>query len=119
MSGEADGPEGRLRRFATIWSRAIFPVTATSLTRVEFEQELMPLARRLRDALGERNLDAPAAQAVGAALIGVHCTDPEALTRTLDVVDAYLVLYCRPDEDRREEELRARCARLQHSVAAG
>ncbi|MGW6404260.1 putative bifunctional diguanylate cyclase/phosphodiesterase [Streptomyces sp. NPDC055134] len=119
MSGEPDGPEGRLRRFATIWSRAIFPVTATSLTRVEFEKELMPLARRLRDALGERTLDAPAAQAVGAALIGVHCTDPEALTRTLDVVDAYLVLYCRTDEDRREEELRARCARLQHSVAAG
>ncbi|MFF1357472.1 putative bifunctional diguanylate cyclase/phosphodiesterase [Streptomyces sp. NPDC058297] len=119
MSGEPDGPEDRLRRFAAIWSRAIFPVTATSLTRIEFEKELMPLARRLRDALGERTLDAPAAQAVGAALIDVHCTDPEALTRTLDVVDAYLVLYCRPDEDRREEELRARCARLQHSVAAG
>ncbi|MFF1685619.1 MULTISPECIES: putative bifunctional diguanylate cyclase/phosphodiesterase [unclassified Streptomyces] len=119
MSGEPDGPEDRLRRFATIWSRAIFPVTATSLTRIEFEKELMPLARRLRDALGERTLDAPAAQAVGASLIGVHCTDPEALTRTLDVVDAYLVLYCRTDDDRREEELRARCARLQHSVAAG
>lgn len=34
---EADGPEDRLRRFVTIWSRAIFPVTATSLTRAEFE----------------------------------------------------------------------------------
>ncbi|MFF2502888.1 putative bifunctional diguanylate cyclase/phosphodiesterase [Streptomyces sp. NPDC058067] len=119
MNGEPDSPEDRLRRFATIWSRAIFPVTATSLTRAEFEKELLPLARRLRDALGERALDAPAAQSVGAALIGVHCTDPEALSRTLDVVDAYLVLYCRDDEDRREEELRARCARLQHAVAAG
>ncbi|MEV0318018.1 putative bifunctional diguanylate cyclase/phosphodiesterase [Streptomyces sp. NPDC050658] len=117
MSGEADGPEDRVRRFATIWSRAIFPVTATSLTRTEFEQQLVPLARRLRDALLERVFDSAEGQAVGAALIGTHCTDPEALSRTLDCVDAYLVLYC--GEDGPQEELRARSARLQHAVAAG
>lgn len=117
MSGEADGPEGRVRRFATIWSRAIFPVTATSLTRPEFELQLVPLARRLRDALLERVFDSGEGQAVGAALIGTHCTDPEALSRTLDCVDAYLVLYC--GEEGRQEELRARSARLQHAVAAG
>ncbi|MEV1022794.1 EAL domain-containing protein [Streptomyces sp. NPDC050264] len=121
MSEEPGGPEDRLRRFATIWSRAIFPVTATSLTRPEFEEELVPLARRLRDALAARALDATQGQAVGAALISVHCTDPEALSRTLDVVDAYLVLYC-GEEARtaeREDDLRARCARIQHTVAAG
>ena len=32
-AADPDGPEDRLRRFATIWSRAVFPVTATSLTR--------------------------------------------------------------------------------------
>ncbi|MGW3926039.1 hypothetical protein, partial [Streptomyces sp. NPDC005093] len=44
---EPDGPEDRLRRFATIWSRATFPSTATSMTRPEFEQHLLPLARFL------------------------------------------------------------------------
>ncbi|MFC7309640.1 putative bifunctional diguanylate cyclase/phosphodiesterase [Streptomyces monticola] len=120
MSAAPDGPEGRLRRFATIWSRAVFPATATSLTRPEFEQQLVPLARRLRDALAARTFDAAEGQAVGAALIGVHCTDPEALSRTLDVVDAYLVLYCGHEDDQREQdELRTRSARLQHAMAAG
>ncbi|MFF3641269.1 putative bifunctional diguanylate cyclase/phosphodiesterase [Streptomyces sp. NPDC002564] len=117
MSAEQDGPEDRLRRFATIWSRAIFPVTATSLTRPEFEQQLVPLARRLHEALQERVFDAAESQAVGAALIGTHCTDPEALSRTLDCVDAYLVLYCGGEGPR--EELRARSARIQHAMAAG
>ncbi len=114
---EPDGPEDRLRRFATIWSRAVFPVTATSMNRVEFEGQLMPLARRLRDALHARVFNAAAGQAVGAALVDVHCTDPEALSRTLDVVDAYLVLYCGGDEP--GEELRSRSSRLQHAAAAG
>ncbi|MFI6091176.1 putative bifunctional diguanylate cyclase/phosphodiesterase [Streptomyces sp. NPDC051218] len=117
MSGEPDGPEDRVRRFATIWSRAIFPVTATSLTRPEFEQQLVPLARRLRAALHERIFESAEGQAIGAALVGTHCTDPEALSRTLDCVDAYLVLYC--GDDGPQEELRARSARLQHAVAAG
>ncbi len=117
MSAEPDGPEGRLRRFATIWSRAIFPVTATSLTRPEFELQLVPLARRLRDALQERVFDAAQGKAVGAALIDTHCTDPEALSRTLDCVEAYLVLYCGGEGPR--EELRARSARIQHALAAG
>ncbi|MFJ9724022.1 putative bifunctional diguanylate cyclase/phosphodiesterase [Streptomyces sp. NPDC101209] len=117
MTAEPDGPEDRLRRFATIWSRAVFPVTSTSLTRPEFERELLPLARRLSRALHARPLDADEGRAVGAALVSVHCTDPEALSRTLDCVDAYLVLYCGEDGDR--EELRARCSRLQHAMAAG
>ncbi|MCX4963210.1 hypothetical protein, partial [Streptomyces virginiae] len=37
------GIEDRIARFATIWGRAIFPVTATSLTRTEFERHLVPL----------------------------------------------------------------------------
>ncbi|WP_156725126.1 putative bifunctional diguanylate cyclase/phosphodiesterase [Streptomyces apocyni] len=117
MNKEPDGPEGRLRRFATIWSRAIFPVTATSLTRQEFEEQLLPHARVLRDALTARVFDSATGHAVGSALVDVHCTDPEALSRTLDVVDAYLVLYCGAERD--PEELRARCARVQHAVAAG
>ncbi|MFD8306363.1 putative bifunctional diguanylate cyclase/phosphodiesterase [Streptomyces sp. NPDC059690] len=117
MTAEPDGPEDRLRRFATIWSRAVFPVTSTSLTRPEFEQELLPLARRLSRALHARPLDTDEGRAVGAALVSVHCTDPEALSRTLDCVDAYLVLYCGEDGDR--EELRSRCSRLQHAMAAG
>ncbi|CAM5390994.1 GGDEF domain-containing protein [Streptomyces spiroverticillatus] len=124
--GGADAPgspEDRLRRFATIWSRAIFPATATSLTRPEFEQLLLPLARRLGTALHARPFDTAPAQAVGEALVAAHCTDPDALVRTLGVVDSYLVLYCADSsaegDARAAEENRARCARLQHSLAAG
>ncbi|MFC8343189.1 bifunctional diguanylate cyclase/phosphodiesterase [Streptomyces sp. NPDC057280] len=117
MIAEPDGPEDRLRRFATIWSRAVFPVTTTSSTRPEFEEQLLPLARRLSEALRARTFDADEARAVGAALVTVHCTDPEALSRTLDCVDAYLVLYCGGDGD--QQDLRVRASRLQHAMAAG
>ncbi|MDR6978001.1 diguanylate cyclase (GGDEF)-like protein/PAS domain S-box-containing protein [Streptomyces sp. 3330] len=117
MTAEPDGPEDRLRRFATIWSRAVFPVTSTSLTRTGLEEELLPLARRLRGALLERAFDAGTGKAVGAALVDAHCTDPEALSRSLDCVDAYLVLYC--GEEDPQEDLRARASRLQHAMAAG
>ncbi|MFE4829446.1 putative bifunctional diguanylate cyclase/phosphodiesterase [Streptomyces sp. NPDC056672] len=113
-----DGLDDRLRRFATIWSRAIFPATATSLTRPEFETYLIPLARELTDALHARPFDTAPAGRVGAELVTAHCTDPEALARTLGVIDDYLVLYCGTD-DLPVEEGRARCARLQHSLAAG
>ncbi|MFE3495818.1 putative bifunctional diguanylate cyclase/phosphodiesterase [Streptomyces sp. NPDC059175] len=117
-AADPDGLEDRLRRFATIWSRAIFPATATSLTRPEFEQHLLPLARELSDALHRRPFDTAAAQHVGAALVDAHCTDPDALSRTLGVIDAYLVLYCGADRESVEDS-RARCAKLQHGLAAG
>ncbi|MGW4107458.1 PAS domain S-box protein, partial [Streptomyces sp. NPDC004976] len=117
MSAEPDGPEDRLRRFATIWSRAVFPVTSTSSTRPEFEALLLPMARRLSEALRARAFDADAGRTVGSALVEAHCTDPEVLSRTLDCVDAYLVLYCGEDGDR--EDLRARSSRIQHAMAAG
>ncbi|MCX5386915.1 bifunctional diguanylate cyclase/phosphodiesterase [Streptomyces sp. NBC_00083] len=114
-----DSPEDRLRRFATIWSRAIFPVTATSLTRPEFEQHLVPLARRLIQALHGRHFDPSPAQEAGAALVAAHCTDPDALSRSLGVVESYLVLYCGAGDEISVEEAHARCARLQHALAAG
>ncbi|MFF8955047.1 putative bifunctional diguanylate cyclase/phosphodiesterase [Streptomyces sp. NPDC014894] len=122
-AADPDGLEDRLRRFATIWSRAVFPVTATSLTRAEIEERLVPLARMLNDSLHARVFDARAAQGIGAALVDAHCTDPEALSRTLGVIDAYLVLYCgsHPGQgaDPAAEDGRARCARVQHALAAG
>ncbi|MEV6396068.1 EAL domain-containing protein [Streptomyces sp. NPDC051907] len=127
-AADPDGLEDRLRRFATIWSRAVFPVTATSMTRPEFEEHLLPLARELSQALRARLFDAQAAHRVGTALVDAHCTDPDALSRTLGVVDSYLVLYCgmgggveRADQtpEQSAEESRARCARLQHTLAAG
>ncbi|MFY4717365.1 putative bifunctional diguanylate cyclase/phosphodiesterase [Streptomyces sp. LaBMicrA B280] len=117
MSAEPDGPEDRLRRLTTIWSRALYPVTSTSLTRAEFEAQLLPLVRRLSELLRARSFDADAAKTVGAALVEAHCTDPEALSRTLDCVDAYLVLYCGGDGP--QDELRMRSSRLQHAMAAG
>ncbi|MET7617731.1 EAL domain-containing protein [Streptomyces sp. NPDC005408] len=119
-AADPDGLEDRLRRFATIWSRAVFPVTATSLTRPEVEEHLLPLARKLSGSLHARSFDPQSAQRIGAALVDVHCTDPEALSRTLGVIDAYLVLYCGSgDPEQPAEESRARCAKLQHALAAG
>ncbi|MGW6460926.1 putative bifunctional diguanylate cyclase/phosphodiesterase [Streptomyces sp. NPDC055078] len=133
-TADPDGPEDRVRRFATIWSRAVFPVTATSLTRPEVEEHLLPLARQLSELLHARTFDPKAAQGIGAALIDAHCTDPEVLSRTLGVIDAYLVLYCGgeagqhpggriPEQQQTPgqsaEDSRARCARLQHALAAG
>ncbi|MEU3597114.1 EAL domain-containing protein [Streptomyces sp. NPDC006798] len=120
-AADPDGLEDRLRRFATIWSRAVFPVTATSLTRNEVEEHLLPLARGLRGLLHARPFDPNPAHGVGAALVEAHLTDPEALTRTLGVIDAYLVLYCGDagDEELTVEDGRTRCTRLQHAVAAG
>ncbi|GAA4760436.1 EAL domain-containing protein [Streptomyces sanyensis] len=115
---EPDALEDRLRRFATIWSRAIFPVTATSLTRPEFERHLLPPARELCTALRSAPFVPQSAQRVGRALVEAHCTDPDALSRTLGVIDSYLVLYC-GDPGAGAEESRARCSRLQHAVAAG
>ncbi|MCH0564534.1 EAL domain-containing protein [Streptomyces sp. MUM 2J] len=117
MSGKPDGPEDRVRRFAAIWSRAVFPLTPTCSTRTEFEEQLLPLAERLSCALRAPAFQAAEGRAVGAALVAAHCTDPEALSRSLDCVDAYLVLYCGGDGDR--EALRSRSARLQHAMSAG
>jgi diguanylate cyclase (GGDEF)-like protein/PAS domain S-box-containing protein len=114
-----DRPDDSLRRFAAIWSRAIYPVTATSMTRAEFEDHLVPLARVLSDALRARHFDPRAAVPVGTALIAAHCTDPEALPSILGVIDAYLVLYCPPGADLPADEARVRCSRLQHAVAVG
>ncbi|MFD4787256.1 putative bifunctional diguanylate cyclase/phosphodiesterase [Streptomyces sp. NPDC058459] len=117
MSAEPDGPEDRVRRLTAIWSRAVYPVTSTSLTRAEFEERLLPLAHRLSHALRAHSFDAGEARAVGAALVHAHGTDPEVLARTLDCVDAYLVLYC--GDDGPQDQLRMRSSRLQHAMAAG
>ncbi|MDX3093239.1 EAL domain-containing protein [Streptomyces sp. ME19-03-3] len=117
--GPEPEPADSLRRFAVIWSRAIYPATATSMTRGEFAEYLLPLAARLNAALRAQPFDPRPAAEVGAALVAAHCTDPAALARSLDVVDAYLLLYCPPGPALPPEESRTRCNRLQHWVAAG
>jgi diguanylate cyclase (GGDEF)-like protein/PAS domain S-box-containing protein len=118
-AAQATVHDDSLRRFAAIWSRAIYPVTATSMTRAEFEDHLVPLARVLSDALRATPFDPRAAAPVGTALVDAHCTDPEALPSILGVIDAYLVLYCPPDPELPTDDSRARCARLQHAVTVG
>ncbi|WP_414170829.1 putative bifunctional diguanylate cyclase/phosphodiesterase [Streptoverticillium reticulum] len=119
LLGDRTGHDDRLRRFAAIWSRALHPTAETSLTRAEFENQLLPLAATLRDALHARVFDPRPATGVGTALVRAQCTDPEVLPLVLGVIDAYLVLYCPPGPAVSPEESRARCARLQHAVAAG
>ncbi|MET7640616.1 EAL domain-containing protein [Streptomyces sp. NPDC005438] len=130
LSESPEEPDG-LRRFATIWSRAVYPSTATSLTRKEFEDYLYPLARQLAEALHAHPFTPAPAREVGNSLVAAHCTSPDALPHILGVVDAYLVLYSGQrggpgDSAEREgrptltaEEARARCARLQHAISAG
>ncbi|WP_374227255.1 putative bifunctional diguanylate cyclase/phosphodiesterase [Streptomyces sp. JJ66] len=117
-AGSGPHPDG-LRRFATIWSRAVYPTTATCMTRAEFEEHLVPLAELLGSTLHARPFDPGPARAVGTALVAAHCTAPEALPQILGVVDAYLLLYCADPSELPPEEGRARCARLQHAIAAG
>ncbi|WP_327293432.1 putative bifunctional diguanylate cyclase/phosphodiesterase [Streptomyces sp. NBC_01198] len=108
-----------LERFAAIWGRAIYPVTATSMTRAEFEQHLLPLARTLKDTLHAGRFDPRDAVPVGEGLVAAHCTDPEALPSILGIIDAYLVLFCGPVPGLPADECRVRCSRLQHAVAVG
>ncbi|SFK59087.1 putative bifunctional diguanylate cyclase/phosphodiesterase [Streptomyces pini] len=120
LAPEAPGdPHDGYRRFARIWSRAVYPTTATSMTRTEFEDYLLPLARTLGEALHARPFDPSPGREVGAALVEAHCTSPEALPQVLGVVDAYLLLYCSDPAVLPTEDGRARCARLQHAVSAG
>ncbi|MFD3455527.1 putative bifunctional diguanylate cyclase/phosphodiesterase [Streptomyces sp. NPDC058691] len=117
--GPEPEPADSLRRFAIIWSRAIYPATATSMTRGEFEEYLLPLAARLEAALHAQPFDARAGAEIGSALVAAHCTDPEALPRILGVVDAYLLLYSPLDPALPADEGRTRSARLQHWIAYG
>ncbi|SFC46826.1 putative bifunctional diguanylate cyclase/phosphodiesterase [Streptomyces aidingensis] len=110
-----DGPA----RFARIWSRAVYPATATSMTRPEFEAHLLGLTRTLAEALHARPFDPSPGRGVGEALVAAHCTAPDSLPRILGVLDAYLLLYCLDAQALPAEEARARCARLQHAIAAG
>ncbi|GAA1933331.1 cyclic Di-GMP phosphodiesterase RmdA [Streptomyces sodiiphilus] len=116
--GRGDPPDGP-ERFARIWCRAVYPGTATSMTRPEFESYLLALTRRLSAALHARPFDPAPGRGVGDALVAAHCTAPESLPQILGVIDAYLLLYCGDPERLPAEEGRARCSRLQHAVAAG
>ncbi|OEV29169.1 diguanylate phosphodiesterase [Streptomyces nanshensis] len=125
MSSGPHEPEGLekdgLRRFATIWSRAVYPATQTSMTRAELEDYLYPLAVQLCDALHAHPFTPAVGREVGSALVDAHCTSPDALPHLLGVIDSYLVLYGRDPESTTldVDEARARCSRLQHSIAAG
>ncbi len=105
--------------FATIWSRALYPATRRELTRDQLTALLMPLAEQLRDALHQDRFDPRQARAVGSELVRCHSDEPDALDRTLGVMDAYLILYFPPPEPLSGPIARARSARLQHAVAAG
>jgi hypothetical protein len=114
-AGDADGPT----RFARIWCRAVYPETATSMTRAEFEEHLLELTRRLHRALHARPFSPAPGREVGAALVAAHCTTPDSLPRILGIIDAYLALYCADAGRLPAEEARNRCSRLQHAIAAG
>ncbi|NGO67754.1 EAL domain-containing protein [Streptomyces boncukensis] len=115
----ADPGDDGIRRFATIWSRAVYPATQTSMTRAELEDYLYPLARLLGEALHARPFTPAPGWGVGRALVDAHCTSPDVLPPALGVVESYLVLYGSPPGSLPVDEARSRCARLQHAIAAG
>ncbi|MBT2386391.1 EAL domain-containing protein [Streptomyces sp. ISL-11] len=118
---DPDAPLGEecVQAFAAVWSRAVYPATATSMTRAEFERYLVPLAERLGRALRAPAFDPAPAAETGAALVRAHCTDPDALPLILGAIDSHLVSHCPPGDALSAEEARARCTSLQHAVAAG
>ncbi|GEB47619.1 putative bifunctional diguanylate cyclase/phosphodiesterase [Streptomyces cacaoi] len=114
-----DRADDGLRRFARIWSRAVYPATQTSMTRAELEDFLHPLVRTLSEALHTQPFSPAPGREVGEALVAAHCTSPDALPHILGVVESYLVLYGSPHGLLAVDEARSRCARLQHAIAAG
>ncbi|GAA2093238.1 cyclic Di-GMP phosphodiesterase RmdA [Streptomyces albiaxialis] len=120
-SGPTAGPtdDDGLRRFATIWSRTVYPATQTSMTRLELEEYLHPLARTLGEALHAHPFSPAPGWDVGEALVAAHCTSPDALPHILGVVESYLVLYGSTPGALPVDDARSRCARLQHAIAAG
>ncbi|WP_368733237.1 putative bifunctional diguanylate cyclase/phosphodiesterase [Streptomyces alkaliphilus] len=116
--GAAEPPDGP-ERFARIWCRAVYPSTATSMTREEFAELLLELTHRLTAALHAHPFDPAPGQAVGEELVRAHCTGADSLPRMLDVIDAYLLLYCLEPDRLETEDARVRCTRLQHAIAAG
>ncbi|MFI0774121.1 putative bifunctional diguanylate cyclase/phosphodiesterase [Streptomyces sp. NPDC021212] len=118
-AGDAEADHDRLRRFAAIWSRAVHPMAATAMSLDAFESYLLPLAHRLSEALHTEPFDTADAYEVGAALVNAQCDEPEALPAILGIIDAYLAPYSPPDPAMSDEDVRARCARLQHALAAG
>nr|WP_227870438.1 MULTISPECIES: EAL domain-containing protein [Streptomyces] len=102
-----------------MWCRAVYPETATSMTRDEFEAHLVGLTRQLAEALHARPFSPVPGRAVGEALVAAHCTTADALPRILGIIDAYLPLYCAGDGELAAEEARVRCGRLQHAIASG
>ncbi|MEO3752049.1 EAL domain-containing protein [Streptomyces sp. B6B3] len=109
---------------ARAWCRAVYPATATSMTRTEFEALLLRLARRLAAALHAEPFDPAPGRAVGEELVAAHCTAPESLPGTLGVLDAHLA-SCPADpagppaRETPAAQTRHRSARLQHAVAEG
>lgn len=118
-AGGDHGPPGGLRRLAALWRRSVYPATATSMTRSEFGDLLLLLAGRLAEALRADPFDPGPGHAVGEALVAAHCTAPEVLPRILGAIDSHLPRCCSGAGAPPPEELRARCARLQHAVAEG
>lgn len=97
----------------------IDPYTATSMTRAELEEHLLPMAERLVGILEAAPFDARPAREIGRAMVEAHCTDPQVLAQSLTVIDAYLLLYRPPPASLASEAARGHLARLQHSFAAG
>lgn len=115
----ADLGDDGIRRFSAIWSRVIDPFTATSMTRAELEEHLLPMTAKLAEILESTPFDARPAREVGRAMIGAHCTDPQVLAQSLTVIDAYLLLYRPPVPGTAPETARGHLSRLQHAFAAG
>ncbi|MFF4650488.1 EAL domain-containing protein [Streptomyces sp. NPDC001380] len=115
------GQEARdaVGRFAAVWCRALYPVSTTSLSRAELQAYLEPLAARLHTLLSARPFHPWPAREVGAALVRAHCTDPQALAQSLDVIESYLLLYCPTGLGGEPGTARSRLTRLQHHLAAG
>ncbi|MFJ6214776.1 putative bifunctional diguanylate cyclase/phosphodiesterase [Streptomyces sp. NPDC092296] len=113
------GPHDALERFAAVWCRAVYPVSTTSLSRTELQAYLEPLAARLHSLLAGRPFQPWPAREIGAALVQAHCTNPQALAQSLDVIESYLLLYLPADLTGEPGTARSRLTRLQHHFAAG
>jgi diguanylate cyclase (GGDEF)-like protein len=105
--------------FARAWFKAIAGTSYLPMDQDEVESFLLGLTQRLCDALHAEPFRSQIGFEVGSDLVAGHVTAPEALGRTVEVIDARLLHDVGLAGDAGSDDLRDRMARLLGTVSTG
>jgi diguanylate cyclase (GGDEF)-like protein len=77
--------------FARAWVKAVAGTSYVPMTRAELEQRLLGCTLRLAQALTSEPIDVRAGYDIGAELVDIHLASPEAVGRTVEVIELRLL----------------------------